>query len=100
MVSAWRRSSSPRGHALLELYARLPSTAREAVCAHARQGSQRYGVAQPTDDGFRGFMTELDTAFVDWPYAFEKGTTGQIQIPQLIVVMMALHEACKQAGAN
>jgi hypothetical protein len=43
----------------------------------------------------RSCIAELNNAFVEWRYCYEKGKTNQIRIDRMIFVMKVLHEACR-----
>lgn len=79
-----------RGHELLKLYKKLPQEALKEIeqvipkCADDRK------IAQPN---FVKYLNELNNAFVDWRYIFEKSKSGPIQIEPTIFVMQVLHEA-------
>lgn len=79
-----------RGHELLKLYKKLPQEALKEIelvipkCADDRK------IAQPD---FVKYLNELNNAFVDWRYIFEKSKSGPIQIEPTIFVMQVLHEA-------
>ena len=90
----------PREHSLLILYDRLPESARSGIFDAAKRHSHEYQVVVSTEGQFRGFVAELDTAFEEWRYVYEKGKAGPINIWQAILVMKAAHEACKNLGAT
>ncbi|MBI3894514.1 MAG: hypothetical protein HY313_01145 [Acidobacteria bacterium] len=89
-----------RGHSLLNLYDALPEEARGAVFDAAKRHAHEYQVKVSTQEEFRGFVAELDTAFVEWRYCYETGHAGIINIWPTILVMKAAHEACKKLGAT
>lgn len=90
----------PRKHSLLTLYDRLPDSARSVIFDAAKRHSHEYQVVVSTENQFRGFVAELDTAFEEWRYLYEKGRAGPINIWPTILVMKAVHEACKKLGAT
>jgi hypothetical protein len=92
--------TSIRGHELLELYDRLSDATRAVVVKHALLNATGYGVTLTTADQFRSFVAELNNSFVDWRYCYETGKTGTVTIQPTIVVMKAVHEACKELGAT
>lgn len=79
-----------RGHELLKLYKGLPQEALKEIeqvipgCASDRK------IASPN---FVEYLKELNSAFVDWRYIFEKSKSGPIHIEPTIFVMQVLHEA-------
>lgn len=91
-----------RGHELLKLYDALPTPTRDVVLSHARRHAAGYGVdPAPSADGFRQFVSELNTAFVDWRYCYETGSVTEFfKIPPTILVMVAVDQACRQLGAT
>lgn len=93
-------SIAARGHSLLSLYDTLPEGARRVMFDAAKRHAHDYQVEVSTEAQFRGFVAELDTAFVEWRYCYEKGHTGLINIWPTILVMKAAHEACKKLGAT
>ncbi|MBI5006441.1 MAG: hypothetical protein HZB95_04875 [Nitrosomonadales bacterium] len=80
-----------RGHELLKLYKTLPRTAlveiEEAIPRCAKE--RRLG----NSPNFVEYLKELNSAFVDWRYIFEKSQSGPIHIEPTIFVMQVLHEA-------
>jgi len=79
-----------RGHELLKLYQELPQEALKEIeqaipgCANDRK------ISSPN---FFEYLKELNSAFVDWRYIFEKSASGPIHIEPTIFVMQVLHEA-------
>lgn len=95
------QSTSPgKEHHLLKLYDGLTVATRDVVVRHALADGASYGVRLTTADQFRGFMDELDSAFVDWRYCHESGNASRITIQPTILVMKAVHEACRELGAD
>jgi hypothetical protein len=92
--------STARGHSLLALYDALSDECRDRVVRIAQQQGPGYTVEVPSADTFRGFVAELDSAFVDWRYCYETGQANQTNIQPTIVVMKAFDEACRQLGAT
>jgi hypothetical protein len=41
----------------------------------------------------------LNDSFVEWRYCHETDQTGAVTVQPTIVVMKAVHEACKELGA-
>jgi hypothetical protein len=93
------QGSSARGHSLLDLYDHLSSATRDVIVRHALKNANAYNVNLTTADQFREFVAELNNSFNDWRYCYEKGSTQQVTIQPAIVVMKAVHEACKELGA-
>lgn len=60
----------------------------------------KFQVELKSEDQFRGFIAELDTAFVDWRYCYEKGQAPLVNILATILVVNAAHAACKKLGAT
>jgi hypothetical protein len=89
-----------RGHEVLDLYDRLNDATRAVVVKHALENASGYGVKLTTADQFRSFVAELNNSFVDWRYCYETGKTGTVTIQPAIVVMKAVHEACREFGAT
>jgi HEPN domain-containing protein len=87
-------------HHLLKLYNDLTQATRDVVTKHALAEGKDYGAEVTTADQFREFVDELDNAFVDWRYCHESGRACKVTIQPTIVVMKAVHEACKELGAN
>jgi len=94
------RGTSARGHSLLALYDTLSDESRDMVVSVAQRHALGYHVNVASAEVFRGFVAELDTAFVDWRYCYETGQTSQINIQPTILVMKAFDEACRQLGAT
>ena len=69
------------------------------VIKHALANAAGYGVTLTAADQFRTFLAELNNSFVEWRYCYETGKTGTVTIQPTIVVMKAVHEACKELGA-
>jgi hypothetical protein len=65
---------------------------------YASEIAAGYGVdPAPSADGLRQFVSELNTAFVDWRYCYETGSvTEPLKIPPTIVVMVAVDQAAEQ----
>jgi hypothetical protein len=91
--------TSIRGHELLDLYDKLSDATRNVVIKHALANAAGYGVTLTAADQFRTFLAELNNSFVEWRYCYETGKTGTVTIQPTIVVMKAVHEACKELGA-
>ena len=89
-----------RGHALLELYDTLSDVARDTVFRFALEHAPEYKVKLNTREEFRSFVAEMNNAFVEWRYCYETGHANRIDIQPTILVMKALHEACKESGAT
>jgi hypothetical protein len=79
-----------KGHELLKLYEGLPPKAIAEIekaipgCAKDRK------IVSPN---FVEYLKELNSAFIDWRYIFEKSESGPIHIESTIFVMQVLHEA-------
>ena len=94
------RGTSVRGHSLLAIYDALSDESRDMVVSIAQRHGPGYQVTVASGDTFRGFVAELDTAFVDWRYCYETGQTSRINVQPMILVMKALDEVCRQLGAT
>ncbi len=79
-----------RGHELLKLYKKLPQEALKEIEQVISKCADDRKIVQPN---FVKYLNELNTAFVDWRYIFEKSKSGLIQIEPTIFVMQVLHEA-------
>ena len=60
---------------------------------------QGRNVPELSAEKFRGYVEELNTAFVTWRYLYETGTTGLITSQSTVLVMAALDGAARQLGA-
>jgi hypothetical protein len=87
--------SLTRGHSLLKLYDALPSTAHDSLLEAAKQQQDKYKVKLSTLQDFRGFVSGVDTAFVDWRYCFETGNAPVFHVWETILIMAAAHEVCR-----
>lgn len=94
------QGSAAWGHWLLELYDPLSETTRNTVVRHALANAKQYGVKLTTADEFRSYIAELNNAFRDWRYCYETGSASKISIQPAILVMKAVHEACRELGAT
>jgi hypothetical protein len=94
------QGAGAHGHALLELYDTLTETAQDVVFRFALAYAAKYKVALSTREQFRSFVVELNNAFVEWRYCYERGSASKIDIQPTILIMKALHEACKESGAT
>ena len=94
------RGTSVRGHSLLAIYDALSDESRDMVVSIAQRHGPGYQVTVASGDVFRGFVAELDTAFIDWRYIHETGQTSRINVQPMILVMKALDEVCRQLGAT
>jgi len=87
---------SLRGHELLTLFDALPDAACQAIeavipaCAQKRKLNGNIS--------FRDCIVELNHAFVEWRYCYEKERTDEVRIEPTIFVMEVLHEACRRSG--
>jgi hypothetical protein len=89
-----------REHHLLKLYEGLTPDTQSVVIKHAMAEGRSYGAEVTSANQFREFVEELDSAFVDWRYCYESGRASKITIQWAIVVMKAVHEACRELGAS
>lgn len=81
-----------KGHELIKLYKALPAKAYiEIDTVSPKCAAERQLDSAPD---FRGYLTLLNNAFVDWRYFYEKDRLGPINIEPTIFVMQVLHEAC------
>ena len=85
-----------RGHELLKLYEGLP----KAAIAEIEEAIPRCAKDQGLGDSpnFVEYLKELNSAFVDWRYIFEKSQSGPIRIEPTIFVMQVLHEAFRSTA--
>jgi hypothetical protein len=83
------------GHELLKLYDSLPLVARDAVDAMVPACAAQRGLSLPLS--VRDCIFELNNAFVEWRYVYEKNTSSTVRIPEMIFVMQCLHEVCNAA---
>ncbi len=87
---AQKHGATLTGHKLLKLYQELPEKALSEIenvipkCASDRK------ITKPN---FIEYLKELNSAFVDWRYIFEKEESSPIRIEPTIFVMQVLHEA-------
>ena len=86
--------ASLHGHSLIELYASLPNNARAAIEAERQKLAGKHKVTATASE----ILTELKNCFVDWRYIYEKEWSGVVQIPNLIFVLVVLHEAVRATG--
>jgi hypothetical protein len=86
-----------KGHELLKLFDSLPTEARQRIDVVMPDCLKEWGPAGGVD--LRTCISELNNAFVEWRYCYEKYRTNEIQIDRMIFVMKVLHEACQSAEA-
>jgi hypothetical protein len=82
-----------KGHELLKLYEALPATAIAAIQAEVPGCAANRRLNEPPD--FRRYVHELNDAFVEWRYCYEKERTKAVHIEPTIFVMECLHNACR-----
>jgi hypothetical protein len=82
-------------HSLLDLYDKLPSDTKAAMLSAAKQAAKKYEVHVTQLSDLRNFIAALDKGFVEWRYAYEKGSTPVFHIWEAILVMHAAHETCR-----
>lgn len=88
-----KHGSALHGHELVKIYEGLPVNAKAEIeemalrCAVDNDAGRAHNFVE--------FLRELNNAFVDWRYAFEKERLGIVHIEPAIFVMRVLHEACR-----
>jgi HEPN domain-containing protein len=93
--------SRVRGHELLTLYDGLADDTRRTVVELAATCASKFSATPvPSADEFRGFVSDLNTAFVDWRYCYETGSVDVLKIQPTILVMCSLDQACRKLGAT
>jgi hypothetical protein len=90
---AQKHSISLQGHELVVLYEALPSIALQEI----QSVMPRCAANRPLGEvpNFQAYITDLNKAFVDWRYCYEKQKLGSIRINPTIFVMEVLHESCR-----
>lgn len=88
------------GHDLLELYDRLTDNTRDSVLTHAQRVAPEWGVEPPPSQAqLRDYVGEIRRNFETWRYLYEDpGRRETVRIPELIVVLAALHAVCQERG--
>lgn len=85
-----------KGHELLHLFDSLPSDAHQGIDGVLPNCRKEWGPKDGVD--LRICISELNNAFVEWRYCYEKYRTNEIHIDRMIFVMKVLHEACRKSG--
>ncbi|MEC5159876.1 MULTISPECIES: HEPN domain-containing protein [unclassified Janthinobacterium] len=81
-----------RGHELLKLFDNLPAVAIaeiEALCPAAAVGHK-----VKKGRSYRDCLHAMNDAFVDWRYLYEKQSTDEIVLNEVIFLLDAAHHAC------
>jgi len=89
--------TSLRGHDLVDLFDKLPSSATNEIAAQLASAatSSRWKCGIATLDQFRESLSEMRNAFAEWRYLHEKDPEGSsVSIPPLIFAMETLHSVC------
>jgi hypothetical protein len=84
-----------RGHDLLDLFDKLPESARAAIEKHFSLGKWQCGIT--TLEEYRKGLQELRGAFVEWRYLYESQDANEIKFQPMIFTMEVLHETCRTA---
>jgi hypothetical protein len=84
-----------KGHELVNLFESLPVEAHQSIDAVLPDCVKEWGPPETID--LRTSISELNNAFVEWRYYYERGRTKAVRIEPMIFVMKVLHEACKAA---
>jgi hypothetical protein len=84
-----------KGHELLKLFDSLPTEARQRIEAVLPACLTERGLVGPVN--LRTWILEMNNAFVEWRYCYEKYRTSGIHIDRMIFVLKVLHEACRSA---
>ncbi|CAB3752987.1 hypothetical protein [Paraburkholderia solisilvae] len=80
-----------RGHELLKLFDALPVGAQPAIGGATRKVAEHSSEKYPA---VRDCIAELNGAFVEWRYLYEKPDSNEVKIQHAIFVGGVLHEAC------
>lgn len=80
-----------KGHELLKLYESLPQKAIEEIESVIPRCAKDRALNEPPN--FVQYLKQLNSAFVEWRYIFEKSESKPIYIEPFIFVMQVLHEA-------
>jgi len=83
-----------RGHELLKLYEGLPQKALVEIENAIPRCAKDRKLVSPN---FTEYLKELNNAFVDWRYIFEKSEAELIHVEPIIFVMQVLHEAFRSS---
>lgn len=85
-----------KGHKLRAIYDSLPIEQQSKILDAAKRFSRDFRIKDYNE--FPNYITELDNAFVEWRYLYEKERTGEVKILPTIYVMKVLHEVCHETG--
>jgi hypothetical protein len=85
-----------KGHSLLDLYDAIPQKGHQAIHEAVSLYSHEYRLSKRAD--FRNLISEVDNAFVEWRYCYERERTSEVKIQPMIFLMKVLHEVCKKSG--
>ena len=80
-----------KGHELLKLYESLPQKAIEEIESVIPRCAKDRALNEPPN--FVQYLKELNSAFIEWRYIFEKSESKPIYFEPTIFVMQVLHEA-------
>ncbi|MDO8775790.1 MAG: hypothetical protein Q7K57_45230 [Burkholderiaceae bacterium] len=83
------------GHELLKLYDSLPPAARDAIDAMVPTCAAQRGLSLPLS--IRDCISELNNAFIEWRYVYERDPSATVRVQEMIFVMQCLHEVCNAA---
>jgi hypothetical protein len=87
---AKKHDTTLKGHELLKLYGSLPQKALIEIEVAIPKCANNRKLVSPN---FVGYLKELNNAFVDWRYIFEKSGAEIVHVEPTIFVMQVLHEA-------
>lgn len=86
-----------RGHELLKLYEGLPPKVLAEIESAIPGCARDQKLVSPN---FIGYLKELNDAFVNWRYIFEKSEAEVIHIEPTIFVMQVLHDAFRSSAKS
>ena len=85
-----------KGHKLRAIYDSIPIDWQSKILDVAKRFSSDFDIEDFKE--FPNYITELDNAFVEWRYLYEKERTGEVNIMPTIYLMKVLHEVCRETG--
>lgn len=90
---ALKHGKQLRGHKLLELYKQLPYSANQDIQASIKDALETAPLDGAPD--IASFMGHLNSAFVDWRYAYESEELGQVRMDVMHFLRMVMFFACR-----
>jgi hypothetical protein len=87
---------SVKGHKLRAIYDSIPIEWQSKIHDAAKRFSIEFNIKDFNE--FPNYIKELDDAFVEWRYLYEKERTSEVKILPTIYVMKVLHEVCRETG--